>query len=357
VVLFNGSRFKNSAIKISLLSCLWLPMAAVAQEAPTPEEMEGAIEEFVEEEFIEEPPIEESFTESSGDVPVEEYDADAEFQDNTNPLNPAGDSLERLVEMQISEDSWSAMLGELPCLDVSESCIRELQELAVINNPTLAEIDARVEAINQKIEEARSNNQRSMTVSIFEPLLADLVQVEAIQRVADPTSQPTPGSIIVPEERGFLENVLDIFVNPVRGINSVLSFIGVPLFRGLSGGSDAQQNRQIAIADLQVKVAEVERHRAEMANELREEVLLQVLEFETFRREFQGLQEMGRRSTLRLEVLTTNYRFVAGSMTTPQYLAEMNAVDQQRLQVFRSWAQLRTQLTRVRILVIGVEGV
>ncbi|NJN87459.1 MAG: hypothetical protein HC881_15570 [Leptolyngbyaceae cyanobacterium SL_7_1] len=101
----------------------------------------------------------------------------------------------------------------------------------------------------------------------------------------------------------------------------------------------------------------MERHRAEMANNLREEVLLQVLEFETFRREFQGYQEMGRRSTLRLEVLTTNYRFVADSITTPQYLAELNAVDQQRLQAFRSWAQLRSQLTRVRILVIGVEGV
>ncbi|NJN87528.1 MAG: hypothetical protein HC881_15990, partial [Leptolyngbyaceae cyanobacterium SL_7_1] len=286
------------------MSCLWLPMAAVAQQPPTPEEMEGATIEEPAEEFIEEePPLDEGFSE---DVPVEEYDADAEFQDNTNPLNPAGDSLERLVEMQISEDLWSAMLGELPCLDVSESCIRELQEMAVINNPTLAEIDARVEAINQKIEEARSNNQRSITMSIFEPLVEDITRIEAIQRVADPSRPPTPGSVIVPEERGFLENILDIFVNPVRGVNTVLSLIGMPLFRGISGGSDAQQNRQIAIADLQVKVAEVERHRAEMANDLREEVLLQALQFETFRREFQGYQEMGRRSTLRLEVLTTN---------------------------------------------------
>ncbi|NJN87458.1 MAG: hypothetical protein HC881_15565 [Leptolyngbyaceae cyanobacterium SL_7_1] len=50
-------------------------------------------------------------------------------------------------------------------------------------------------------------------------------------------------------------NGLDIFVNPVRRINNILSLIGMPLFRGISGGSDAQQSRQIAIADPQVKVA------------------------------------------------------------------------------------------------------
>jgi len=106
-----------------------------------------------------------------------------------------------------------------------------------------------------------------------------------------------------------------------------------------------------------VKVAEVERSRAAMANDLREEVMLQVLTFETLKREFQGEQEIGRRSTLRTEILSLNYRFVADSMNTAQYLSELNNLDQRRLNVFRQWAQMRTQLTRIKILVIGPENI
>jgi len=37
-------------------------------------------------------------------------------------------------------------------------------------------------------------------------------------------SSPT-GNDVVPEERGFLENVFGIFTNPVREIGNILSFI------------------------------------------------------------------------------------------------------------------------------------
>jgi len=94
-----------------------------------------------------------------------------------------------------------------------------------------------------------------------------------------------------------------------------------------------------------------------MANDLREEVMLQVLTFETLKREFQGAQEIGRRSTLRTEILSLNYRFVADSMNTAQYLSELNNLDQRRLNVFQQWAQMRTQLTRIKILVIGPENI
>ncbi|NEQ24657.1 MAG: hypothetical protein F6K28_37230 [Microcoleus sp. SIO2G3] len=276
-----------------------------------------------------------------------------DIQDETNPLEAPGESIDRLIEMTINDDVWSAMMGELPCLDATETCVRQLQEIAVSNNPTLMEIDARIEAINSKIEEARSNNQASIRLGIFEPLIQDLITISPVSRVPDPTRPTIPGSIVVPEERGFLENVLDIFTNPVRGINTVLSFIGLPLFRQASGGDAATQQREIAIADLQVKVAEVERSRAEMANDLREEVILQVLEFDTIRREFQISQEVARRSTLRLQILDLNYRFAVGGLNTPEYLAEVNSLDQQKAQTFRAWARLRTQLTRIKLLVMS----
>jgi len=44
-------------------------------------------------------------------------------------------------------------------------------------------------------------------------------------------------------------------------------------------------------------------------------------------------------------------------MNTAQYLSELNNLDQRRLNVFRQWAQMRTQLTRIKILVIGSENI
>ena len=40
-----------------------------------------------------------------------------EVEKNTNPLNPAGTSLDKLIELQINDDLWKSMLGKLPCLE------------------------------------------------------------------------------------------------------------------------------------------------------------------------------------------------------------------------------------------------
>lgn len=280
------------------------------------------------------------------------------FTEQQNPLNPLeSNTFEQLLRLQINDDTWSAMVDPLPCLEATEQCIRELQELAVQNSYVLQGIDQRIELINEQIEVARSNNQQSIRMGIFEPFVQELIRLETVTRVPDPNNQPQPGTIVRTEQRGFLDRVGDYFNNPLNLVNTALSFVGLPLFQGVSGGSSTQQTREIAIADLQVKVAEVERQREVMANDLRERVLETVLEFETTRREFQAWQAMGARSQLRNEVLTLNYRFVADSMTTPQYLAELNNLDGNYLQMFRAWAQMRTQLTQIKVVVLGAEGV
>ena len=274
-----------------------------------------------------------------------------------NPLNPAGQSLDTLIRMTINQDVWEALLGDLPCLDATEHCVRELQKEAVANNLTLAEIDFRLELIDERIETARANSQRSSRAEIVEPLLTDLVRIEPINRVPDPENPAEPGSRIIPEEEGFLEKVIDIFDEPIRGINNILSFIGVPLFRNASGGSEARQARSIAIADLQVKVAEIERAKFAMKADLRETVMLEILEFDKIRREFQIAQEIARRDALRLEILDLDYRFaVTPSLNTPAYLREQNAMDRQRANVWNAWTSLRSQLTHVKLLVLGDEN-
>jgi hypothetical protein len=54
-----------------------------------------------------------------------------------NPLNPLGGDLDALVSTQISEDLWTSMLGELPCLSATNQCMGQLQDLAIQNQRSL----------------------------------------------------------------------------------------------------------------------------------------------------------------------------------------------------------------------------
>jgi hypothetical protein len=246
--------------------------------------------------------------------------------------------------MRIHEDLWVAMRGELPCLDISESCLGQLQALAVQNSTAIKAIDERVEIINGKIEEAKRNNQATVRLGVFEPLVQNWLQLEQV-----PTGSTKP-------RRGFLNRVFDLFSQPLNGVNEILSLVGVPLFKNAIGGDPNVQARSIAIADLQVKVAEVENKRGDLAQKIREAVIMQVLDFDQYRREFQVSQEVAKRSQLRLKVIELDYRMASGTVTTPGYLSELSAVDQQKAQTFRAWAKLRTQLVRVKLLVMPDAG-
>jgi len=129
------------------------------------------------------------------------------------------------------------------------------------------------------------------------------------------------------------------------------------LFTAVLGGNDQFQERQIAISDLEIKVAEIENKRGELASEIREKVLLEVLDFDQYRREFQIAQEIARRDTLRVQILAQGYQFAAeGNLSTPEYLSELSRLDGEKAQVWRSWTHLRTQLTRVKLLILGAEA-
>ena len=119
--------------------------AEMPAEEPTIEEEELPLEDgWVEDEGSEAEPTNEPAPEAA--------DPDGLMEENTNPLNPAGDSIDRLIELQINEDVWISMLGDLPCLDASELCVRQLQELAIGNSPELVAIDERVALVQEKID-------------------------------------------------------------------------------------------------------------------------------------------------------------------------------------------------------------
>jgi hypothetical protein len=53
-------------------------------------------------------------------------------------------------------------------------------------------------------------------------------------------------------------------------------------------------------------------------------------------------------------LLEMDYRFSPEQVSTHVYLGNLSSLDQQKAQTYRAWARLRTQLARIKILVLGV---
>ncbi|MBI4779714.1 MAG: hypothetical protein HY785_00165 [Oscillatoriophycideae cyanobacterium NC_groundwater_1537_Pr4_S-0.65um_50_18] len=82
-------------------------------------------------------------------------------------------------------------------------------------------------------------------------------------------------------------------------------------------------------------MAEIENKRGEIAQKLREQAILQVLDFDQMRREFQVSQEVAKRDILRMQVLEMDYHFNTGTIDTPQYLSHVLRLDRQKASLFR----------------------
>ncbi|PSN19595.1 hypothetical protein C7271_06550 [filamentous cyanobacterium CCP5] len=155
-----------------------------------------------------------------------------------------------------------------------------------------------------------------------------------------------------PQQRGFFDHLASAFSNPLNAINEVLSLVGIPLVRGITQTNARAQQNSIAIADLQVKVAEIEQGSREIAEAIRQDVMLQVLDFDQIRREFQISQEIARRATTQHRLLEIDYRF-STRIDTIAYLDNLSALDRQKASTYREWARLRGQMARIKITVLG----
>lgn len=259
-----------------------------------------------------------------------------------NPLNSAGDSLDTLIQSGINADLWQQMKGDLPCVDATTECIAQLQDIAAQQNPLLIEIDTRIEEITTKIEEAKAANKKSIDLSVLRPAARVFLE-------------PTSATQLRPGERqpGTIEKVLSIFSSPVGVINELLKAVGIPLLDKLFGGNDQNQERAIAISDLQVKLAEIQRGRAEIADKVKEKVALAVFDFDTSRRDFQVAQEISRRETARTQLAEMKYSLGQGDSIT--YLGQMSSLDRNKAATWRSWASMRSQLERIKLLVLGTQ--
>lgn len=273
-------------------------------------------------------------SDDSGDDPSED-DSDAKLpKTDPNPLNPAGD-MDTLVQLGINADLWQLLQGGLPCVEATTKCIAQLQAVAVQKNPLLKEVDSRIQDIQGKIDEAQKANKKSVNLSILRP---------ATQVFLQPTNQQHHHS-------GVLGKLLSVFTGPVGIINELLSAVGTPLLDGFFGGNDQNQQRAISISDLQVKLAEIQRGRAELADKVKEKVALAVFDFDTSRRDFQIAQEISKRESSRMQLFEVEYRL--GQGTSESYLGQLSSLDRNKAVTWKSWSLMRSQLEKIKLLVLG----
>ena len=257
-----------------------------------------------------------------------------------NPLNPAGNSIDTLIQKGINADLWNSMKGDLPCTEATSACLAQLQEIAATKNPMLKEIDNRIDDIQGKIDEAKKQNKTSIDLAVFKPAAQVFLQPSA-------TTQPKHGT------GGVLGKLFSIFTGPVGIVNEVLGAVGMPLFDKIFGGNEAAQSRSIAIGDLEVKLAEIQRGRAELADKVREQVQTAMFDFDDARREFQVSQEVSKREASRMQLTDVEYRL--GEGTSESYLGQLSSLDKNKAATWRSWSAMRSRLEKIKLIVLGVD--
>ena len=167
-----------------------------------------------------------------------------------------------------SPDDWSLMT-ELPCLDSSSECIELLAEKAYANSPELVTIEEQIALIDKRLEVAGKRIEHTSKKRWTNYIASDLLRIAA----------------------------------------------------NLLGGGDVQRDK-IAIADLEVKSAELEayranlhRRKAEIKSQLREEVLGLVLEYEAAERKYVLAQSKLATYDRQRQLIEIDYQFGNGSTT------------------------------------------
>lgn len=270
-------------------------------------------------------------------------DADSEGDDNFNlnaNQNPfSKPDLDKLITSEFNADMWRIMRGGLPCLETSSNCLDQLQSRSVAGSPLLRELDARIQEANDKIDDAKKRNAKTVTLSILTPGLQYLLGVP-----------PQPGQ---PQQRGFIDNLLGIVRGDIGLINGLISAIGVPFFKASQGANEEANRNAIAISDLQIKTAELQRARAQLADTTREKVAISLVKFDEARTDFQIAQVIASRSVDQFKIFEKQY--LTGDSNTETYLGKLNQLDRTKAQTYSAWGKVRRSLFELKLLVLGVK--
>ena len=160
-------------------------------------------------------PAAETESETEQNTDPEEAEAESDQVVPKTQQNPfSKPDIDKLLTNQFNDDMWRIMRGGLSCLEITATCLEQLQNKAVTGSPLLKELDTRIQEATSKIDEARSKNAKTVRLSILTP---------ALQYLLGPT--PTAGS---PQQgNGLIDNILGIFNGKIGLINGLINVVGV----------------------------------------------------------------------------------------------------------------------------------
>ena len=84
---------------------------------------------------------------------------------------------------------------------------------------------------------------------------------------------------------------------------------------------------------------------------MKEKVALAVFDFDTARRDCQISQEIAQREASRMRLSEVKYRM--GNGDSVAFLGELSSLDRNKAATWRSWASMRSQLERIKLLGSG----
>lgn len=260
-----------------------------------------------------------------------------------SPQNPfSKPDIDKILFQQFNDDIWVIMRGGLPCIETTSICLQQLQEKAIANSPLLRELDTRIEEANGKVQEAKTRNEKVIKLSVLSP---------ALQYLLGPAV--TPGQPQA-KGKGLIDNLVGLFTGDVGLLNGLLNVIGVPLFVN-SQGANAEANRNaIAISDIQVKIAKLQRSRAQLSDSIKQQVILSLSKFDELKTDFQVSQLLSLRHTQQFKIF--ELRYTRGNNSTEAYLAEQSRLDRSKGRTYTAWGKMKRSLFEIKLLVLGVKN-
>ena len=199
---------------------------------------------------------------------------------------------------------WSVPVRaqQLPCLDSSTECLAELTARAIAQSSEIEAINQRLELTGDRIEYAEAHQWLEFLPSSSASVLS---------------------------------------VNPLNWLDPLR------LVQNLLGGGDVQRNR-LAIADLEIKAADLLRRREEVAEAIAQDVIDLVLEYEELDRRLESLNGQLDTQLQRQAVLEVRYR--TGQGTTNQMLSMWQRTDDLKARIAELDIQQRQTVRELELL-------
>jgi len=243
---------------------------------------------------------------------------------------PEPENLDDKLENRETSEQFDLLKGDLPCLDSKPECLVQLEALAIANSPELRAIDAQIASSSDAVKLARVQGQGAFTESIA-PYVAAIAPI-------------------------LLQNSKPLAQGEIRiGLDSRLLFEALPTIIAGRATSDANQTRNSqANADLQIKLAQLEKTKAEIAISIKGKVTDAVILFENLKDDADLQTTIVRREAVRGKLIEIGYRL--GESSTIDQIARLNEFDRKKIIAAQTRSKLRSQALKIQRLCKGVEN-